>query len=152
MTVFISGQFGADLFFTTLKQISDVFSAVYTLVTEIPAVFLLFNSPTWSSAFLLFILGITVWNGSGFYIEVFGRKYVLIFTFWHLLTTRFRFERELEALRKEIAESTRANGIDTPTDLSRTGSLSDLSSLLSNGSSSSESGDNGLQPESKKDQ
>ncbi|KAF8761274.1 hypothetical protein RHS01_00803 [Rhizoctonia solani] len=34
----------------------------------------------------------SVWNGGGFYIEVFGRK----------------FERELEALRKELAEATAA--------------------------------------------
>jgi hypothetical protein len=71
------------------------------------------------------------------------------------LTTRRRFERELEALRKEINESARTNGTDSSTDISRTGSLSDLSSILSqevNGSSSSESSDNGLQPESRKSQ
>ncbi|KZT41134.1 hypothetical protein SISSUDRAFT_370114 [Sistotremastrum suecicum HHB10207 ss-3] len=63
---------------------------VYALVTEIPAVFLLYDSKFWSGAFLLLIFGVSVWNGGGFYIEVFGRK----------------FERELEALRKELAEAT----------------------------------------------
>ncbi|KAK7471052.1 hypothetical protein VKT23_002467 [Stygiomarasmius scandens] len=61
---------------------------VYTLVTELPAVYLLYDSPTWSGIFLIAIFGVSVWNGGGFYIEVFGRK----------------FERELEALRKELAE------------------------------------------------
>jgi hypothetical protein len=37
----------------------------------------------------MFIFSVSVWNGGGFYIEVFGRK----------------FERELEALRKELADS-----------------------------------------------
>lgn len=63
---------------------------VYALLTEIPAVFLLYDSSFWSGAFLLFIFSVSVWNGGGFYIEVFGRK----------------FERELEALRKELAEAT----------------------------------------------
>ena len=61
-----------------------------------------------------------------------------------------RFERELEALRKEIAESAPTNGIDTPTNLSRSGSQSDLSFIRVSGSSS-DSGDNDLPPESKKD-
>ncbi|KAB5594048.1 membrane protein [Ceratobasidium theobromae] len=54
------------------------------------AIFLLYTSAKWSGAFLLFIFSVSVWNGGGFYIEVFGRK----------------FERELEALRKELAEAT----------------------------------------------
>ncbi|KAG2362022.1 hypothetical protein BDR07DRAFT_1408015 [Suillus spraguei] len=62
---------------------------VYALLTELPAVFLLYDSSMWSGAFLLFIFSVSVWNGGGFYIEVFGRK----------------FERELEALRKELADS-----------------------------------------------
>lgn len=49
---------------------------VYALVTEIPAVFLLYDSKLWSGAFLLLIFGVSVWNGGGFYIEVFGRKSV----------------------------------------------------------------------------
>jgi hypothetical protein len=75
----------------------------------------------------------------------------LIFTFG-TNSRIFRFERELEALRKEIADSTRANGLDTPNNLSRSGSQSDLSFILNNGSSSSESGDNDSPAESKKNQ
>ncbi|KAI0751457.1 hypothetical protein C8Q80DRAFT_1098040 [Daedaleopsis nitida] len=62
---------------------------VYSIVTELPAVFLLYDSAFWSSAYLLLLFAVCVWNGGGFYIEVFGRK----------------FERELEALRKELAEA-----------------------------------------------
>ncbi|KAJ7667640.1 hypothetical protein DFH06DRAFT_1183131 [Mycena polygramma] len=71
---------------------------VYAVLTEVPAVYLLYDSPFWSGAFLIFILSVSVWNGGGFYIEVFGRK----------------FERELEALRKELAESTARSGHSTP--------------------------------------
>ncbi|KAG2148065.1 hypothetical protein DEU56DRAFT_108503 [Suillus clintonianus] len=66
---------------------------VYSLLTELPAVFLLYDSPVWSGAFLISIFSVSVWNGGGFYIEVFGRK----------------FERELEALRKELADSSNNN-------------------------------------------
>ncbi|KAJ3717061.1 hypothetical protein C8R42DRAFT_704080 [Lentinula raphanica] len=62
---------------------------IYSIVTELPAVFILYDSPFWSGTFLIAIFSVSVWNGGGFYIEVFGRK----------------FERELEALRKELAES-----------------------------------------------
>jgi len=76
---------------------------VYALVTEIPCVFLLYDHKYWSGVFLFIIFGVSVWNGGGFYIEVFGRK----------------FERELEALRKELAisealRSSSTNG-STPT-------------------------------------
>ena len=47
---------------------------MYAIFTEIPAIFLLYKSPTWSAIFLLFIFGVSAWNGGGFYIEVFGRK------------------------------------------------------------------------------
>ncbi|KAI0698601.1 hypothetical protein BC835DRAFT_1333991 [Cytidiella melzeri] len=63
---------------------------VYSILTELPAVFLLYDSSFWSAIFILIIFSVSVWNGGGFYIEVFGRK----------------FERELEALRKELAEAT----------------------------------------------
>ncbi|KAJ7229004.1 hypothetical protein GGX14DRAFT_616367 [Mycena pura] len=63
---------------------------LYTVLTEVPALYVLYDSPFWSCVFLIFILSVSVWNGGGFYIEVFGRK----------------FERELEALRKELAEAT----------------------------------------------
>lgn len=90
---------------------------VYALLTEIPAVFLLYSSPFWSSVFLLVVFSVSVWNGGGFYIEVFGRK----------------FERELEALRKEIAESaaksTGTSGASTPGSLSRGSSHTDLQAL-----------------------
>lgn len=71
----------------------------YAVITELPAVFLLYDSPAWSGAFLLFIFAVSVWNGGGFYIEVFGRK----------------FEKELEALRKELAEATSRSGRSSPT-------------------------------------
>ncbi|KAF5333740.1 hypothetical protein D9611_002353 [Ephemerocybe angulata] len=79
---------------------------VYAILTEIPAVFLLYNSATWSAIFLLLIFSVSVWNGGGFYIEVFGRK----------------FEREVEALRKELAEATARIGSASPGSLSRTNS------------------------------
>ncbi|KAJ6567235.1 hypothetical protein DFH09DRAFT_1314348 [Mycena vulgaris] len=71
---------------------------LYSVLTEVPAVFVLYDSPFWSGAFLIGILAVSVWNGGGFYIEVFGRK----------------FERELEALRKELAESTARSGHSSP--------------------------------------
>ncbi|PPQ64796.1 hypothetical protein CVT26_002628 [Gymnopilus dilepis] len=71
---------------------------VYALLTEMPAVFLLYDSPIWSAGFLLLIFSVSVWNGGAFYIEVFGRK----------------FERELEALRKEIAASAARSSPTSP--------------------------------------
>ncbi|KAJ7047734.1 hypothetical protein C8F04DRAFT_936264 [Mycena alexandri] len=77
---------------------------LYGVLTEVPAVYLLYNSPRWSGVFLILILAVSVWNGGGFYIEVFGRK----------------FERELEALRKELADtiartsSGRSSPLSTP--------------------------------------
>ena len=50
---------------------------VYSVITELPAVFLLYDSAFWCSAYVLFLFAVSVWNGGGFYIEVFGRKYVL---------------------------------------------------------------------------
>ena len=50
---------------------------VYAIVTELPAVYLLYDSSFWSAAFLLAIFSVSVWNGGGFYIEVFGRKYAI---------------------------------------------------------------------------
>jgi hypothetical protein len=43
---------------------------VYSIATEIPAVYLLFDSETNSTIFLFFIFGVSVWNGGGFYVEV----------------------------------------------------------------------------------
>ncbi|KAI0311146.1 hypothetical protein OF83DRAFT_1177858 [Amylostereum chailletii] len=62
---------------------------VYSIITELLPIFLLYDSLYWSAGYLLFIFAVAVWNGGGFYIEVFGRK----------------FERELEVLRKELAEA-----------------------------------------------
>jgi len=70
---------------------------VYSILTELPPVFLLYDSAFWSNVFLVFIFAVSVWNGGGFYIEVFGRK----------------FERELEALRKELAEATASRSSPT---------------------------------------
>ncbi|TFK74459.1 hypothetical protein BDN72DRAFT_789284 [Pluteus cervinus] len=74
---------------------------VYAILTEIPAIFLLYDSSIWSGIFMVVIFGVSVWNGGGFYIEVFGRK----------------FERELEALRRELEESVSRSdsGHTTPT-------------------------------------
>ncbi|XP_006460144.1 hypothetical protein AGABI2DRAFT_68552 [Agaricus bisporus var. bisporus H97] len=73
---------------------------VYAVLTVLPAVLLLYNSSIWSGCFLILIFAVSVWNGGGFYIEVFGRK----------------FERELEALRKELGEAAiRSSGTSTPT-------------------------------------
>lgn len=47
---------------------------VYSIATELPAVFILYDSPFWSAVFLFVIFAVSVWNGGGFYIEVFGRK------------------------------------------------------------------------------
>lgn len=72
---------------------------VYSILTELPAIYLLYDSPRWSGAFLILIFAVSVWNGGGYYIEVFGRK----------------FERELEALRKELAENSNRSGRSSPT-------------------------------------
>jgi len=71
----------------------------YSVLTDVPPVFVLYDSPFWSGAYILFILSVSVWNGGGFYIEVFGRK----------------FERELEALRKELAEAQGKSQRSSPT-------------------------------------
>ena len=49
---------------------------VYSILTELPAVYLLYDSPRWSGTFLILIFAVCAWNGGGFYIEVFGRKCV----------------------------------------------------------------------------
>ncbi|KAF8644645.1 hypothetical protein AX16_008357 [Volvariella volvacea WC 439] len=84
---------------------------VYAILTELPAVFLLYDSSIWSGIFLIVIFAVSVWNGGGFYIEVFGRK----------------FERELEALRKELAESAARSesGRTTPTSTTPPESIAD---------------------------
>jgi hypothetical protein len=46
----------------------------YSIVTELPAIFVLYDSPGWSMIFLTVIFAACAWNGGGYYIEVFGRK------------------------------------------------------------------------------
>ncbi|KAI6105421.1 hypothetical protein F5141DRAFT_1123597 [Pisolithus sp. B1] len=72
----------------------------YSILTELPAIYVLYDSPRWSGTFLILIFAVSVWNGGGYYIEVFGRK----------------FERELEALRKELAENNNRSGRSSPTE------------------------------------
>ncbi|KAF8911867.1 hypothetical protein CPB85DRAFT_1302844 [Mucidula mucida] len=93
----------------------------YTLLTEVPAVFVLYDSSFWSGIFLIFMFSVSVWNGGGYYIEVFGRK----------------FERELETLRRELAEATARSGSMDGT--SRSPSDGDLFSLASSPVSSESS-------------
>lgn len=72
--------------------------------------FVLYDSAFWSSVYLLILFAVSVWNGGGFYIEVFGRKCVSFSpsSSVSLIVHVRRFERELEALRKELAEVTAA--------------------------------------------
>jgi hypothetical protein len=108
---------------------------IYTILTCLPVVYLLYYSSLWSGKplpfpsaylnwlaslllspslglFLIGIFGVSAWNGGGYYIEVWGRK----------------FERELEALRKEVAEGVIKDGRSTPG-----GSLDLSSSTSTNG-------------------
>jgi hypothetical protein len=75
---FMAGQLGTstDPGDLTCLNISYV-CLVYALITELPAVFVLYDSPLMSGVFIMIIFAVSVWNGGGFYIEVFGRKYVL---------------------------------------------------------------------------
>lgn len=58
----------------------------YTIICTLPAPLVLYNSRLASSAFCLLLILLSVWNGASYYVEVWGR----------------RFERELDALRREI--------------------------------------------------
>ncbi len=62
--------------------------AVYTFVTLLVPVFVLYDSKVWCTIYLLAVFGVSVWNGASFYMEVFSRK----------------FEKELLALRKEFEQ------------------------------------------------
>lgn len=53
-----------------------ILDPVYSILTELPAIYLFYDSPRWSGTFLILIFAVSVWNGGGYYIEVFGRKYV----------------------------------------------------------------------------
>ena len=76
----------------------------------------MYDSKEWSAAFLLLIFAVCVWNGGGFYIEVFGRKYVFERLFYGTRADIVdRFERELENLRKELAEAYARSSSSAPT-------------------------------------
>ncbi|GAA5868142.1 hypothetical protein JCM3774_001034 [Rhodotorula dairenensis] len=60
--------------------------AIYTFVTLLIPVFVLYDSKFWCSAYLIALFAISAWNGASFYMEVFAR----------------RFQKELIALRKEF--------------------------------------------------
>jgi hypothetical protein len=110
---------------------------IYTILTCLPVVYLLYYSSLWSGKhltfpstsrdrhlpslglFLIGIFGVSAWNGGGYYIEVWGRK----------------FERELEALRKEVAEGIIKDGRNTPG-----GSLDFSTSTSTNGGIGFENG------------
>ncbi len=72
----VSFMFGQLREFTsyTWSALCSQVPTVYSIVTELPAVFVLYDSAFWSSAYILFLFGVCTWNGGGFYIEVFGRK------------------------------------------------------------------------------
>lgn len=72
---FMTGQLGEFIHTKVYSASKNDWMAVYTMVVELPA-FKLYQSSFWSAAFLLAIFSVSVWNGGGFYIEVFGRKYV----------------------------------------------------------------------------
>ncbi|CDZ96415.1 Uncharacterized conserved protein [Phaffia rhodozyma] len=63
---------------------------VYTAVCFLPPIFFLWKSKVGSGVFLITVFAVATWNGASYYVEVWGRK----------------FERELEALRKEMATLT----------------------------------------------
>lgn len=77
----------------------------YTVLTELPAVFLLYDSSFWSGTFLIFIFAVSVWNGGGFYIEVFGRKYVS--RFWAFAPLTFPSRSGLRRSWKRYARNLR---------------------------------------------
>ncbi|MCO5613957.1 hypothetical protein L7F22_068237 [Adiantum nelumboides] len=77
---------------------------VYTIVCTLPAPLLFYNSYKASAIFCLSLILLSVWNGAGYYVEVWGR----------------RFERELEALRREVERNSllAANNSNNPSALS----------------------------------
>lgn len=109
---------------------------VYAVLTELPAVYILYDSSFWSGTFLIILFSVSVWNGGGFYIEVFGRKSVIPThpgDPWHLTSIIIRrFEHELEAMRKELADTSARSGSSTPNGLGilrRGASEDELSSM-----------------------
>lgn len=66
---------------------------LYSITTMLPCS-LWYNNKLYSTAFLALIFGWSVWNGASYYIDVFGR----------------RFQKELEALRQQLAETPTNSG------------------------------------------
>lgn len=107
----LSQSYLSNLFFPSL-----IFRSVYAVLTELPAVFLLYDSSIWSGAFLILIFSVSVWNGGGFYIEVFGRKSVSrFFTSFILLKLVFLFflglNESLKPCEKNWRKAQHAQGI-----------------------------------------
>lgn len=86
----------------------------YTIVCTLPAPILFYRSSRASAVFLLFILTMSVWNGAGYYVEVWGR----------------RFEKELQALQKELDA---AKEVSSALDSAGTGTVSGASSAVGTG-------------------
>jgi hypothetical protein len=76
--VYIVGQLGTSASSIGAFILITASAPAYAILTEIPAVFCLYDSARCSGIFLIFMFAVSVWNGGGFYIEVFGRKYVAL--------------------------------------------------------------------------
>lgn len=85
----MGGQLGTYHRLLSLPPILNKTLPVYTLLTEIPVVFLLYDSSFLSGSFLICIFAVSVWNGGGFYIEVFGRKYVFCHVYPDLTSSNY---------------------------------------------------------------
>lgn len=101
---------------------------VYTIVCTLPAPILFYRSEKASAAFLICILTMSVWNGAGWYIEVFGRK----------------FEKELDALRRELDA---AKEVSTALDQSQNASGKQQSSTAGQSGASSAVGTGAMTPD-----
>lgn len=87
---------------------------VYTIVYTLPAPLLFYNSYKASATFCLSLILLSVWNGAGYYVEVWGR----------------RFERELDALRREVERNSllatgNSNNLSVVSDGERTRQVSE---------------------------
>lgn len=73
---------------------------MYSIIFMIPAATILMHSRLASDLVIILLFVVAVWNGGNFYVEVFGRK----------------FEKELEALKREMDVLTNsiASGPSTP--------------------------------------
>lgn len=82
-------------------------SLAYAVITDIPPVFVLYDSAFWSSAYLLLIFAVSAWNGGGFYIEVFGRKCVFLPPFLHSSIPSFPLPSDLLTSHSNLTRSMR---------------------------------------------